>query len=97
MLSPQMKLARTLYREWQLLGEPARSRTAPIAREVKDLALELRGRFDRGAAEAELAEANEALAIVLVDAVAGTREEAAIRAHVESEFTRAALDSAQAA
>ena len=97
MLTPQLRLARTLYREWQLLEEPARARIAPIAREVKDLALELRGRFDRGAAEGELAEANEALAIVIVEAVAGTRDEAEIRRHIESEFTRAALDSAQAA
>ena len=97
MLTPQLRLARTLYREWQLLDEPARARIAPIAREVKDLALELRGHIDRAAAEAELGEANEALAIVIVEAAAGTAEEADIRRHVEREFTRAALDSAQAA
>lgn len=97
MLTPQLRLARTLYREWQLLDEPARSRIAPIAREVKDLALELRGRFDRGAAEGELAEANEALAIVIVEAVAGARDEAEVRRHIQDEFTRAALDSARAA
>ena len=97
MLTPQMKLARTLYREWQMLDEPQRGRTGPIAREVKDLALELRGRFDRGVAEAELAQANEALAIVLIEAVAGEPDEAAVRSHIEAEFTRAAFGSAQAA
>ena len=97
MLTPQLRLARTLYREWQQLEEPGRSRVAPIAREVKELALELRGRLDRGAAEHELGEANEALAILIVKAVAGTRDEAAIRMHIEREFTRATLDSAQAA
>ena len=97
MLTPQLRLARTLYREWQLLEDPARSRIAPIAREVKDLAFELRGRIDRRAAEAELGEANEALAIVIVEAVAGAPDEAEVRRHIEREFTRAALDSAQAA
>ena len=97
MLTPQMKLARTLYREWQLLDEPKRARLAPIAREVKDVALELRGRFDRGAAEAELAQANEALAIVLIEAIAGEPDEAAVRKHIEAEFTRASLAAAQAA
>ena len=97
MLTPQLRLARTLYREWQLLDDPDRARIAPIAREVKDLALELRGRLDRRGAEAELAEANEALAIVLVEAVAGTRDEAEVRRHIEAEFTRAALAGAQAA
>jgi len=97
MLPPQLRLARTLYREWQLLDEPGRSRIAPIAREVKDLALELRGHFDRRGAEAELAAANEALAIVIVEAATGTPDEAEIRRHIQREFTRATLDSAQAA
>ena len=97
MLTPQLKLARTLYREWQLLEEPGRSRVAPTAREVKGLALELRGRFDRDAAEHELAQANEALAVVLLEAVAGTREEAEIRRHVQDEFRRAWFAAAQAA
>lgn len=60
-----MRLARTLYSQWQVMPEMERARIAPIAREVKDIALDLRGRIDSGAAEAELAHANEALATVL--------------------------------
>ena len=66
MRSPQLRLARSLYHEWRLLPDPERERLAPLAREVKDLALDLRGVLDFEKAEAELAFATEALARMLV-------------------------------
>jgi hypothetical protein len=69
MLSPQMRVARALYYEWRLLPERERGRLAPLAREVKELALDLRGAIDRGTAEAELGMANAALAAALSHAV----------------------------
>jgi hypothetical protein len=66
MHSPQLRMARSLYHEWRYLPEAERARLAPLAREVKELALDLRGTFDRERAEAELALANEALARMLI-------------------------------
>jgi hypothetical protein len=65
MHSPQMRLARALYQEWRLLPDTERGRIAPLAREVKELALDLRGATDRAGAESELRLANQALATVL--------------------------------
>jgi hypothetical protein len=67
MLSPQMRRARRLYHEWRLLPDPIRADLAPLAVEVKALALDLRGALDLDAAEAELRVANDALATGLVD------------------------------
>jgi hypothetical protein len=68
-----------------------------MAREVKDLALELQGHYDQARAQRELAQANEALAIVLVDAASRLPDGDEIRAYVKQEFSRAALDAARAA
>ena len=62
MHSPQMRLARALYTEWRALPETERGRLDPLAREVKGLALDLRGASDRDQAEEDLAFANIALA-----------------------------------
>jgi hypothetical protein len=99
MHSPQMRLARALYHEWRLLPDRERGRIAPIAREVKGLALDLRGQFDAIRAEAELALANEGLAIVILEAVEADRsrpesEVQALRRHLQSELYRAALPQA---
>lgn len=48
-----------------MLSERDRGRIAPFAREVKELALDLRGHVDSGAAERELAQANDALDAIL--------------------------------
>ena len=66
MLSPQMRRARRLYHEWRLLPDPERGRLAPLAREVKECALDLRGALDLDAAERELGGANDVLAAGLV-------------------------------
>ena len=65
-MHPELRRARALYHEWRLLPERERARLAPFAREVKDLALDLRGHVDRGSAERELAEANDALDGMLI-------------------------------
>jgi hypothetical protein len=68
-MHPQMRTARALYHEWRYLPETERARLSPLAREVKDLALDLRGRADPGEAERELAHANAALAASLATVV----------------------------
>src|SRR5438477_8474032 len=67
MHSPQMRRARRLYHEWWLLPDPIRADLAPLARGVKELALDLRGCVDVDAAERELGLANDALATGLVE------------------------------
>jgi hypothetical protein len=60
-MNPELRRARALYHEWRLLPQREMARLAPLAREVKELALDLRGHSDSSAAEAELAHANDAL------------------------------------
>ena|SRR5438876_6196248 len=67
MHSAQMRRARRLYHAWRLLPDPIRADLAPLARDVKELALDLRGALDRDVAERELGLANDALATGLVE------------------------------
>jgi hypothetical protein len=64
-MHPELRRARMLYHEWRLLPQRELARLAPFAREVKELALDLRGHADSAAAERELAEANDALDTML--------------------------------
>jgi hypothetical protein len=64
-MHPELRRARGLYHEWRLLPQREMARLAPFAREVKELALDLRGRTDIEAATDELAQANDALTTVL--------------------------------
>ena len=64
-MHPELRRARALYHEWRLLPQREMARLAPFAREVKDLALDLRGHVDSTAAERELAGANDALDAML--------------------------------
>jgi len=61
----ELRRARALYFEWRVLPERERARAGPLAREVKELALDLRGRRDSGQAVRELAQANDALWAIL--------------------------------
>jgi uncharacterized tellurite resistance protein B-like protein len=95
----QLRLARTLYHQWLLLPTAERGRLAPMAREVKELALDLRGQYNLRNAEADLAMANEALGIVLMEAVESDphrhpAEVEALRRQLQREFNRAALPQA---
>jgi hypothetical protein len=99
MHSPQMRLARVLYHEWRILPERQRGQLAPLAREVKELALDLRGAGDVGRAEAELGMANEALAIVIMEVAERDRsrtdaEVESLRRYLQAELYRAALPRA---
>lgn len=60
-MHPELRRARALYHEWRLLPQREMARLAPFAREVKELALDLRGHADSAQAELELVEANNAL------------------------------------
>lgn len=68
-MHPELRKARSLYDEWRHLPEIPRGRLAPHAREVKELALDLRGHVDSAEAEAELALANQSFAAVLYAAI----------------------------
>jgi hypothetical protein len=64
-MHPELRRARALYYEWRLLPERERGRIAPFAREVKELALDLRGEEDSVEAERRLEQANDALMVIL--------------------------------
>lgn len=98
-MSPQLRLARTLYHEWRILPPRERRRIASLAEEVKELALDLRGMIDRRRAEAELGLANETLAIAILDAVEHDRSRSdedadSLRRYLQAEIERATLQVA---
>lgn len=64
-MHPELREARSLYHEWRHLPERELGRIAPFAREVKELALDLRGRVDTDEAIRELAQANAVLRAML--------------------------------
>jgi hypothetical protein len=64
-MHPELRRARALYYEWRCLPDGERGRVAPFAREVKELALDLRGHANTREAELELSQANDALNAVL--------------------------------
>lgn len=64
-MHPELRRARALYYEWRCLPDRERGRIAPFAREVKELALDLRGHENTYEAEHELAQANDALTAIL--------------------------------
>ncbi len=65
-MHPELRRARGLYHEWRCLPERERGRLAPFAREVKELALDLRGHVESADAERELAYANDAMRAMLI-------------------------------
>jgi hypothetical protein len=64
-MHPELRRARGLYHDWRLLPERERNRIAPAARDVRELALDMRGYSDSGAAERRMADANDTLAGLL--------------------------------
>jgi hypothetical protein len=64
-MHPELRRARALYYEWRCLPDRERGRIAPFAREVKELALDLRGHEDAREALRELGQANDALTAIL--------------------------------
>jgi hypothetical protein len=55
-------MARMLYRRWETLAPAERLRLQPLAHDVKERALDVRGAVDDGRAERELEAASHELA-----------------------------------
>jgi hypothetical protein len=95
-VSLPVRLARTLHSRWQRMGEPERERLAPLARDARDRALDLRGTTaGREQAERELNAANESLAAAIVasaeaDPEVDEIEVASLRADLRRELDRLA-------
>lgn len=97
-----IKVAHGLYRRWEGLGPRDRDRLSGLAERAKAAALDLRGRTDRDAAEAELTRANAELAGAIAEAVAAdpeatTTEIEALRADLRRELDRVAASRRRAA
>jgi len=74
--SVAVRIARLLYRHWEGLAPEERQRLEPLAGDVKERALEVRGKVDDGRAERELEHASSELAEAMgADEVAELREE----------------------
>lgn len=63
-----IRVARSLWSRWRRLGSPAREEMGPLADEVRDRALELRGSGDPERDGRDLDAASERLAGAMVDA-----------------------------
>ena len=71
-----VRIARLLYHRWERLSLADRERLEPLAGNVKECALDVRGKVDDGAAERELERASTELAEALgADEVAELREQ----------------------
>lgn len=62
-----VRVARTLYGRWRRMSATARAQLEPLAEDVKERALNLRGASDRDAAGRELEQAGERLAAAMVE------------------------------
>jgi hypothetical protein len=78
-----VRIARLLYRQWEGLAPAERERLEPLAGNVKERALEVRGQVDDGAAERELERASTELAEAL-----GADEVAELRLQLRRELER---------
>jgi hypothetical protein len=78
-----VRVARLLYRQWESLAPGERDRFESLAQDVKERALEVRGKVDDGAAERELEVASTELAAAL-----GADEVAELRAQLRRELER---------
>lgn len=88
-----IKVAHSLYRHWEGMDPDQRERLQAIAHDVKEGALDLRGRLDRPAAEQSLADANEQLANAIVgsaetDPAVSDDELASLRSELARELER---------
>ncbi|HLM27389.1 MAG TPA: hypothetical protein VK304_10535 [Thermoleophilaceae bacterium] len=94
-VSIPVRLARTLHTRWLRMGPDDRERLAPLARDARDRALDLRGTTEREQAERELNAANESLAAAIVasaeaDPEIDEVEVASLRADLRRELDRLA-------
>jgi hypothetical protein len=74
--SVAVKIARLLYRRWEAMAPAERERLEELAGNVKERALEVRGKVDDGTAARELERASTELAAAMgADEVAELREQ----------------------
>ena len=85
-----VRIARLLYRRWEALAPAERDRLEALAGNVKERALEVRGKVDDGTAERELERASTELAEAM-----GADEVAELRAQLKRVLER--VDRAQRA
>jgi hypothetical protein len=78
-----VRVARLLYRRWEALAPTERERLEALAADVKERALEVRGKVDDGQAERDLEHASSELAQAL-----GADEVAELRAELRRELER---------
>jgi hypothetical protein len=81
--SVAVRIARLLYRRWETLAPAERDRLEALAGNVKERALEVRGKVDDGTAERELERASTELAEAM-----GADEVAELRAQLKRELER---------
>jgi hypothetical protein len=86
--SVAVRIARLLYRRWEGLAPAEREPLKALAGNVKERALEVRGKVDDGTAERELESASTELAEAM-----GADEVAELRAQLKHELER--VDRAQ--
>ena len=82
-----VRVARLLYRQWESLAPGERERFESLAQDVKERALEVRGKVDGGEAERELELASTELAAAL-----GAEEVAELRSELRRELERVERD-----
>ena len=78
-----VRIARMLYRRWEVLAPRERAQLEPLANDVKQRALDVRGAVDDGQAERELEHASTQLAEAL-----GADEVEALRQELRRELDR---------
>ena len=87
-----IRVARSLYARWRILPAADRQRIEPLAEDLKDQALAIRGAPDRAQAEAELFAANETFAAALVETAEADPELNEIEVHELREDLRRELE-----
>ena len=69
-----VRVARTLHGRWRRLSEQERDRLGPLADDVRERALDIRGTLDTQTAGRELRDANEKLADAMVESAEANPE-----------------------
>jgi hypothetical protein len=87
-----VRVARSLYGRWRVLPEPDRRRIGPMAEDLKQRALEVRGDADREQAGQDLRAANETFAAALVETAESDPEMGADEVHELREELRRELE-----
>lgn len=87
-----IRVARSLYARWRILPAADRQRIEPLAADLKEQALAIRGASDRARAEADLFAANETFAAALVETAEADPELGQIEVHELREDLRRELE-----